>query len=113
MASPLDPGLPPSLDPPTAPAHTVHWEGVSPSPGPQHCTGPTQHPNLNRVGIFTTQGLNPALPHCRRILHQLSHQGSPRILEWVAYPFSNGSSTSRNRTGVSCTADEETEVLRD
>ena len=27
---------------------------------------------------------NPGLPHCRRILYQLSHQGSPRILEWVA-----------------------------
>ena len=28
-------------------------------------------------GIFPTQGLNPGLPHCRQILHQLSHQGSP------------------------------------
>ena len=26
-------------------------------------------------GIFPTQGLNPGLPHCRRILYQLSHQG--------------------------------------
>ena len=24
-------------------------------------------------GIFPTQGLNPGLPHCRRILYQLSH----------------------------------------
>jgi len=32
----------------------------------------------------------------------LSHKGSPRILEWVAYPFSSGSSQPRNRTGVSC-----------
>ena len=43
-------------------------------------------------GTFPTQGLNPNLPHCRRILYQLSHQGNPRILEWVAYPFSRGSS---------------------
>ena len=43
-------------------------------------------------GIFPTQRLNPGLPHCRQILYQLSHQGSPRILEWVAYPFSSGSS---------------------
>ena len=43
-------------------------------------------------GIFLTQGLNPGLPHCRQILYQLSHKGSPRILEWVAYPFSGGSS---------------------
>ena len=28
-------------------------------------------------GIFPTQGLNPGLPHCRWILHRLSHQGSP------------------------------------
>ena len=29
-------------------------------------------------------------------------QGSPRILEWVAYPFSSRSSWSRNRTSISC-----------
>ena len=52
-------------------------------------------------GIFPTQGLNPGLPHCRQILYQLSHQGSPRILEWAAYPFSSRSSQPRNRTGVS------------
>ena len=28
-------------------------------------------------GIFPTQGLNAGLPHCRRILYQPSHQGSP------------------------------------
>ena len=28
-------------------------------------------------GIFPTQGPNPGLPHCWRILYQLSHQGSP------------------------------------
>ena len=30
--------------------------------------------------------------HWGQILYQLSHKGSPRILEWVAYPFSSGSS---------------------
>ena len=55
-------------------------------------------------GIFLTQGSNPGLPHCRRIFYQLSHKGSPRILEWVAYPFSSGSFQPRNRTGVSCIA---------
>ena len=39
-------------------------------------------------GIFPNQGSNPGLPHCRRVLYQLSHKGSPRILEWVAFPFS-------------------------
>ena len=54
--------------------------------------------------IFPTQGSNPGLPHCRQILYQLSHKGSPRILEWMAYPFSSGSSQPRNQTGVSCIA---------
>ena len=48
--------------------------------------------------IFPTQGSNPGLLHCRQILYQLSHQVSPRKLEWVAYPFSGGSSRPRNRT---------------
>ena len=55
-------------------------------------------------GIFPTQGWNPGLPHCRWILYQLSHKGSPRILEWVAYPFSSGSSRPRNQMEVFCTA---------
>ena len=54
--------------------------------------------------IFPIQGLNPGLPHCRWILYQLSHKRSPRILEWVAYPFSSGSSRPRNWTRVSCIA---------
>ena len=37
-------------------------------------------------GIFPTQGSNPGLPQCRQILYQLSHKGSPRVLEWIAYP---------------------------
>ena len=39
-------------------------------------------------GIFPTQGSNPGFLHGRQILYQLSHKGSSRILEWVAYPFS-------------------------
>ena len=55
-------------------------------------------------GIFLTQESNQGLLHCRRILYQLSHKGSLRILEWVAYPFSRGSSWPRNQTRVSCIA---------
>ena len=55
-------------------------------------------------GIFPTQGSNASLPHCRWILYQLSHRGSPRVLEWVASPFSRGCSRPRNLTGVSCIA---------
>ena len=65
---------------------------------------PTQGSNpglLHYRWIFPTQRLNPGLLHCRWILYQLSHKGSPRILEWVTYPFSRGSSQPRNQTSVS------------
>ena len=52
-------------------------------------------------GISPTQGSNPGLSHCRQILYQLSHQGCPRIQEWVAYSFSSRSSQPRYWTGVS------------
>ena len=68
------------------------------SPGKN--TGVGCHALLQR--IVPTQGLNPGLPHCRQILYHLSYQGSPRILEWVAYSFSRRSSPSRNQTTVSC-----------
>ena len=54
--------------------------------------------------IFPTQRSNPGFPHCRWIIYQLSLKESPGILEWVAYPFSSGSSQPRNRTGISCIA---------
>ena len=66
---------------------------------------PGQNTGVHRLfllqEIFPTQGSNPGLPHCRWILYQLSYKESP-ILEWVAYPFSSGSSQPRNWTGVSC-----------
>ena len=63
---------------------------------------PGQNPEVGSLsllqGIFPTQGSNSGLPHCRQILYQMSHNRSPRILEWVAYPFSSGSSRPRNQT---------------
>ena len=53
-------------------------------------------------GIFPTQVSNQGLPHCRQTLYQLNHKGGPRILEWVAFPFSSRSSGLRNQTRVSC-----------
>ena len=38
------------------------------------------------------------------MVYNLNHQGRPRILEWVAYPFSSRSSWPRNQIGVSCIA---------
>ena len=36
--------------------------------------------------IFLTQGLNPGLPHCRQILYQLSHKGSPKMYKHLQIP---------------------------
>ena len=55
-------------------------------------------------GIFPTQRSNPGLLYCRQILYFLNHQGSPRMLEWVAYSFSRGTCQPSNQTGVSCFA---------
>ena len=46
---------------------------------PGQSTGTGCHAFLQR--IFPTQRSNPGLSHCRWILYQLSHKGSPRILE--------------------------------
>ena len=55
-------------------------------------------------GVFPAQESNPGLPHYRWILYHLSHPRSPRILVWVAYPFSSRSSRPRNQPRVSCIA---------
>ena len=46
-------------------------------------------------GILPTQGSNPGLLHGRWIRYCPSHQGSPRILEWVAYPLLQGNLPNR------------------
>ena len=76
------------------PGSSVHAD----SPGKD--TGVGCHALLQ--GIFPTQGSNQGRLHCRWILYWLSHHGSPRILEWVAYPFSRGPSWPRNQIRVSC-----------
>ena len=55
-------------------------------------------------GIFPTQGSNPGLPHRQQILYQVNHKGGQRMLEWVAYLFSSGSSWPRYQTRVFCIA---------
>ena len=85
----MNPGLP-----------TVQVDSLqSESPGKPKNTGVGCQAFIH--SIFSTQGLNPGLPHCRRILYSLSHQRSPRILEWEAYLFSRGSSQRRIWIGVS------------
>ena len=64
------------------PSSSVHGD----SPGKN--TGVGCHALLQ--GIFPTQGSNPGLPNCRRILYCLSHQGSPKLLTVCPYyPFNN------------------------
>ena len=41
-------------------------------------------------GALPNPGSKPGLPHCRWILYHLCHQGSPQILDRVAYPFFRG-----------------------
>ena len=54
---------------------------------------PGQNTGVGRLSllqeIFPTQGSNPGLPHCRRILYHLSRKGSPRVLEWVGHLCQN------------------------
>ena len=53
-----------------------YWSGLLLPP-------PRDLPNL---------GIEPRSPALQWILYHLSHKGSPRILEWVMFPFSRGSS---------------------
>ena len=61
------------------------WANSSPIPLP-HCknTGVGCHFLIQE--IFPTQGLNPGFWHCRRILYQLSHQGSPSTARFPPRP---------------------------
>ena len=61
------------------------WLFVTPWNSPGQNTGVGSLSPLQQ--IFPTQGSN-----WRWILYWLSHKGSPRTLEWVAYPFSIRSS---------------------
>ena len=49
-------------------------------------------------------GVEPRSPTMQQVLYQLSHKESPRILDWVAYPFFSRSSQPRYQTGVLCIA---------
>ena len=54
-------------------------------------------------GDLPNPGIKPRSPALRAD-YQLNHQGSPGILEWLAYPFSSRSSQPRNWTWISCIA---------
>ena len=83
-------------------SHSVVSNSATPRYSPGWNTGVGSCSLLQ--GIFPTQGSNPRTPALQRILYQLSCQGSPRILEWVACLFSRGSSWPRGWTWASCIA---------
>ena len=89
LCDPVDCGPPGSFVHGIFPARILEWVAM---------------PSYQPRRIFPTQESNWAFLHCMQIPYCLSHQGSPRILEWVAYPFSRGSSQPRNATGVFCIA---------
>ena len=55
-------------------------------------------------GDLPNPGIEPRSPALQADSLPAEPKGSPRILEWVACPFSKGSSRPRNQTGVSCIA---------
>ena len=73
------------------------WEEIR-EMWPQALTSPVSilplfsPPHIISLPKKLSVAIHPGLLHCRWILYQLSHQGSPRILEWVDFPFSRGSS---------------------
>ena len=64
-------------DPWTVASQTHPWDF------PSKNTGAGCHFLLQ--GIFLSQGLNLGLLHCRKMLHSLSHQGSPGHAEVLSY----------------------------
>ena len=52
-------------------------------------SSPGQDPGVGHLsllqGIFPTQGSNPGLPYCRRVVYQLSHQGNPQSIYLPIY----------------------------
>ena len=67
---------------------------------PEYCSGqPFPSP-----GALPNPGIEPRSLTLQMFSLPADHKGRLRILEWVAYPFSRGSSWLRNQTGVSCIA---------
>ena len=58
---------------------------------------------LEWVAMPSSRG-SSHLPHCRRILYHLTHQGKSKNTGVGTYPFSGSTSWPRNQTRVSCIA---------
>ena len=60
--------------------------------------------SLSLLQDLPNPGMEPRYPALRADCLPAKPQGSPKILEWVTYPFSRGSSQPRNGTRVSSIA---------
>ena len=62
-------------------SHSVVSDSLQPHGLYRPSNSPGQNTGMGSLsllqGIFPTQGWTPGLPHCRQILYQLSHKGSP------------------------------------
>ena len=82
---------------------SLHFMDCSPPGSSVH--GISQARTLEWVAIPISRGSSQPRDRTktpaffRQILYQLSHQGSPRILEWVAYLFSSGDLTQESNHG--------------
>ena len=74
----------------------------SPWNSPGQNTG--EHSRSLLQGNLPNSGIKPRSPTLQADSLPAEPQGSPRILEWVVYPFSSISSWLRNWTRVSCIA---------
>ena len=87
-------------------SHSVVSESLQPHGLYSPWNSPSQNTRVGSLsllqGIFPTQGSNPGFTSCRQILYQLSYQGSPGILESVAYPFSREPTQESNQGLLHC-----------
>ena len=79
----------------------------SPPGSSAHGDSPGKNTGVDCHTLF--QGIFPTLDWTHvscfaGVLYHLSHHRSQRVPEWVAYPFSRGSSRPRTWTGVACIA---------
>ena len=70
------------------------------SPGQNSGVGSPCH----SPGDLLNPGIEPMSPTLQAVSLPAEPPGKPKILGWIAYPFSRGSSQPRNRTRVSCIA---------
>ena len=81
-------------------SHSVMSNSLRPHGLYSPWTSPGQNSGVGRLsllqGIFPTQGSNPGLLHCSRILYQMSHQGSPMFLSLCFLSFVMGTITLPN-----------------